>query len=166
MRFPASQPAHSVSWLAPSSKALTSWAADSSCRRLKLRWEKSNSGVVKIVKPKPGSSATWGASRPSGIDLGCGANSGLSAGTRSNVARVLFISASNSANKNSLMVIGSPIPIRTASWDACKTASEPLCTSQAGYESPLPPRCRSRSARWARRPAQYSSSGTARTIRW
>ena len=70
----------------------------------RVRWgafEKSSSGVVKIVRPKPGNSATCGASLSSGIDLGCGTKPALSNGTRSSMVRVAFISASNSDNKRS-----------------------------------------------------------------
>src|SRR5438094_1870059 len=43
-----------------------------------------------MLKPKPASCAMCGASLPNGMDLGCGAKSGLSAGMRSNVVRVFF----------------------------------------------------------------------------
>src|ERR1035438_7122593 len=94
---------------APSSSTLTSWAADSNGTGLKLAVAKSSWGVVKMVRPKPVSWATWGASLPSGIDLGWGAKSGLSNGTRSSVVRVFFISSSNSGNKNSLISTGPPL---------------------------------------------------------
>src|SRR5271166_640001 len=67
-----------------------------------------SAGSYKPLRPKPASSATCGASLPSGIDLGCGVKSGLF-GTRSRVLRVLLISISNSGKSASLMVINSSV---------------------------------------------------------
>src|SRR5258708_23630382 len=48
-------------WAAPSSKALISCAADSNGIGGILVFPKSSSGVVRIMRPKPASCATWGA---------------------------------------------------------------------------------------------------------
>src|SRR5208283_979653 len=97
---------------APSSKRPTNWAAESMVAGLKLPLEKSSSGVVRTATPKLGSCATCGASRPKGMDLGCGTKSGLSAGTRSKVTRVFITSSSNSVNNRSLMGMRSPFKSR------------------------------------------------------
>ncbi len=57
-------------WAAPSSRACTSWADDSNGRGLMLPWRSRNEGVVRIVRPKPASCATCGASLPMRHGLG------------------------------------------------------------------------------------------------